>query len=118
MYAANITSTVIWVFLFFCVMLNNCQWFSIQDERDEDHQADDYPVVYDPRIGSDSPVGIDHHQGGGSQTLCIPPNGSGSPMSSNKDEQQSPVSVLGSSMDAEDVYSGDFEKISADLQGK
>ncbi|KAF8683730.1 hypothetical protein HU200_044662 [Digitaria exilis] len=90
--------------------------FSIQDERIEYHQADDYPVVYDPRIGSDSPVGIDHHQGGDNQILCIPPNGSGSPTTSNKDEQQSPVSVLGSSMDAEDVYSGDFEKISADLQ--
>lgn len=39
-------------------------------------------------------------------------------MSSNEDEQPSPVSVLGSSVDAEDCCSGGFEKISADLQGK
>ena len=61
---------------------------------------------------------IDDHHGDDNQTLCILPNGSESPMSSSKDDQQSPVSVLDSSMDAEDVYSGDFEKISADLQGK
>ena len=69
-------------------------------------------------MGSDSPVEIDDHHGDDNQTLCILPNGSESPMSSSKDDQQSPVSVLDSSMDAEDVYSGDFEKISADLQGK
>jgi len=63
-------------------------------------------------------VEINDHHGDDNQTLCIPPNGSESPMSSSKDDQQSPVSVLDSSMDAEDVYSGDFEKISADLQGK
>ena len=61
---------------------------------------------------------INDHHGDDNQTLCILPNGSESPMSSSKDDQQSPVSVLDSSMDAEDVYSGDFEKISADLQGK
>ncbi|RCV45374.1 hypothetical protein SETIT_9G448700v2 [Setaria italica] len=88
----------------------------IKDEPIEYHQADDYPTIYDPMIESDSLVGIDHRQGDGNQTLCIPPNGSESPTSSNKDDQQSPVSVLESSMDAEDVYSGDFEKISADLQ--
>ena len=60
---------------------------------------------------------INDHHGDDNQTLCIPPNGSESPMSSSKDDQQSPVSVLDSSMDAED-HSGDFEKISADLQGK
>ncbi|XBI88590.1 hypothetical protein VPH35_026540 [Triticum aestivum] len=38
-------------------------------------------------------------------------------VSSNEDEQPSPVSVLGSSVDAEDCCSGGFEKISADLQG-
>jgi hypothetical protein len=113
------TFAVIWGFAWFShVTLNNCQQFSIQDEQIEYHQADDYPTIYDPRIESDSPVGIDHRQGDDNQTLCVPPNASESPTSSNKDDQQSPVSVLESSMDAEDVYSGDFEKISADLQGK
>ncbi|RLN40106.1 uncharacterized protein C2845_PM01G11260 [Panicum miliaceum] len=59
-----------------------------KDERIEYHHADDYPTVYDPRIGSDSPVEIDDHQGDDNQTLCIPPNGSESPTSSNKDDQQ------------------------------
>ncbi|CAL4922064.1 unnamed protein product [Urochloa decumbens] len=68
------------------------------------------------KVGSDSPVGVIRHQGDDNQTLSIPPNGSESPTRSNKDDQQSPVSVLESSMDAEGVYSGDFEKISADLQ--
>ncbi|XP_062216008.1 uncharacterized protein LOC133916381 isoform X2 [Phragmites australis] len=87
-----------------------------EDEQIKYHRADDSPVVYDPQIESAFPVGIDHHQGDDNENLCIPPNGSVSPMSSNKDDQQSPVSVLESSMDAEDVYSGDFEKISTDLQ--
>ena len=99
-------------------MLINCQLFSIQHEQIEYHEADDYPATYDPQIGSDSPKEINHHLGDDNQTLCIPPNESESPANSNKDDQQSPVSVLESSMDAEDVYSGDFEKISADLQGK
>uniref|UniRef100_A0ACD5WT17 Uncharacterized protein n=1 Tax=Avena sativa TaxID=4498 RepID=A0ACD5WT17_AVESA len=38
-------------------------------------------------------------------------------VSSNEDDQPSPVSVLESSLDAEDCCSGGFEKISADLQG-
>ncbi|XP_062210797.1 uncharacterized protein LOC133912203 [Phragmites australis] len=87
-----------------------------EDERIEYHQADNYPPVHDPRTESEFPDGIGHHQGHDNQTLCIPPTGSESPMTSNKDEQRSPVSVLESSMDVEDVYSGDFEKISADLQ--
>ena len=99
-------------------MLNNCLLFSIQHEQVEYHEADDYPATYDPQIESDSPEEINHHLGDDNQTLCIPPNESESPANSNKDDQQSPVSVLESSMDAEDVYSGDFEKISADLQGK
>ncbi|OEL12836.1 hypothetical protein BAE44_0026144 [Dichanthelium oligosanthes] len=99
-----------------CLLDPNLDDMVTKDERIEYH--DDSPAVYDPRIGSDSPVGTDHHQGDDNQTLCIPPDGSESPTSSNKDDQQSPVSVLESSMDAEDVYSGDFEKISADLQGK
>lgn len=99
-------------------MLNNCQLFSIQHEEIECHEADDYPAVYDPRIRSDSLEGIKHHLADDNQTNCIPTHVSESSASSNQDDQQSPVSVLESSMDAEDVYSGDFEKISADLQGK
>ncbi|CAM0907412.1 unnamed protein product [Alopecurus aequalis] len=38
-------------------------------------------------------------------------------VSSNEDDQPSPVSVLESSLDADDCCSGGFEKISADLQG-
>ncbi|KAM0835099.1 hypothetical protein ACQ4PT_063160 [Festuca glaucescens] len=38
-------------------------------------------------------------------------------VSSNEDDQPSPVSVLESSLDAGDCCSGAFEKISADLQG-
>ncbi|KAL6907652.1 hypothetical protein ACP4OV_002691 [Aristida adscensionis] len=87
-----------------------------KDEHMEYHQGNGYPAVYDPRVESESPlpVGNDRQQRDGNQTLCIPSNGSESSMSSNKEDQQSPVSVLESSMDAEDV--GDFEKISADLQ--
>ncbi|TVU47496.1 hypothetical protein EJB05_07099 [Eragrostis curvula] len=89
-----------------------------EDERHEYHQAEDYPDMYEPHIQSESCVGIDHQQVDDNQTLCIPPNESESPTSSQIDDQQSPISVLESSMDAEDIYSGDFEKISADLQGK
>ncbi|CAN6320463.1 unnamed protein product [Urochloa humidicola] len=99
-----------------CLLNPNINDLVTKDERIEYHQADDYPASYDPQMGSDSPVGVDHHQGDDNQTLCIPPNGLESPTRSNKDDQQSPVSVLESSMGAEDVYSGDFEKISADLQ--
>jgi len=99
-----------------CLLDTNLNDLVTKDERIGYHHADDYLTVYDPRMGSDSPVEIDDHHGDDNQTLCILPNGSESPTSSNKDDQQSPVSVLDSSMDAEDVYSGDFEKISADLQ--
>lgn len=65
-----------------------------------------------------SAMRIDDHQSDGNQVpWMIPQTGSESPVSSDKDDQQSPVSVLESSLDAEDIYSGDFEKISADLQG-
>ncbi|KAK3147624.1 hypothetical protein QOZ80_3BG0284770 [Eleusine coracana subsp. coracana] len=85
-----------------------------EDERREYQQADDYLAQHTPE---ESFVGIDnHHQMDDNQTLCIPPNGSESPMSSKKDDQQSPISVLESSVNVDDVYSGDFEKISADLQ--
>ncbi|KAJ1297707.1 hypothetical protein BS78_01G397200 [Paspalum vaginatum] len=92
-----------------CLLVPNHDDLVTKDERTECYQADDYPAIYDPQIGLDS-------QGDDNQTLCVPPNVSESPTSSNTDDQQSPVSVLESSMDAEDVYSGDFEKISADLQ--
>ncbi|KAL6649696.1 hypothetical protein ACP70R_013920 [Stipagrostis hirtigluma subsp. patula] len=87
-----------------------------EDERIECHQGDDFPAVCGPRIESESPVGNDRHQGDENQNLGVPPSGSESPVSSNKDDHQSPVSVLESSLDAEDVYTGDFEKISSDLQ--
>ncbi|WVZ56494.1 hypothetical protein U9M48_007013 [Paspalum notatum var. saurae] len=94
-----------------CLLVPNLDDLVTKDERTEYYQADDYPVIYDPQIGSDS-------QGDDNQTLCVPPNASESSTSSNKDDQQSPMSILESSMDAEDVYSGDFEKISSELQGK
>ncbi|CAL4913862.1 unnamed protein product [Urochloa decumbens] len=99
-----------------CFLNPNINDLVNKDEQIQYHQADDYPAVYDPQVGSDSPVGVVRHQGDDNQTLSIPTNGSESPTRSNKDDQQSPVSVLESSMDAEGVYSGDFEKISADLQ--
>jgi hypothetical protein len=71
-----------------------------------------------PQIESKSSVGIDHQQIDDIQTLCIPPNGSEPPTGSRKDDQEGPISVLGPSLNTEDVYSGDFEKISADIQGK
>ncbi|CAD6203146.1 unnamed protein product [Miscanthus lutarioriparius] len=101
-----------------CLLVPSLDDLMAKHEQIEYHEADDYPATYDPQIGSDSPKEINHHLGDDNQTLCIPPNESESPANSNKDDQQSPVSVLESSMDAEDVYSGDFEKISADLQGK
>lgn len=92
-----------------CLLYPNLDDLVTKDEQVEYYQADYCPSIDDPQIGSDS-------QGDYNQTLCVPPNVSESPTSSNKDDQQSPVSVLESSMDAEDAYSGDFEKISADLQ--
>uniref|UniRef100_A0A0D9VSL6 DUF4378 domain-containing protein n=1 Tax=Leersia perrieri TaxID=77586 RepID=A0A0D9VSL6_9ORYZ len=70
------------------------------------HQGDDYLVrkFEEKLISVDR---IDEHQSDGYQAQwMIPPTGSESPVSSNKDEQQSPVSVLESSLDGEDVYSG------------
>jgi hypothetical protein len=74
--------------------------------------------MYKPQIESKSSVGVDHQQIDDNQSFCIPPNGPKSPMSSKKVDQQSLISVLEPSVNAEDVYSGDFEKIGADLQGK
>jgi hypothetical protein len=71
-----------------------------------------------PQIESKSSVVIDHQQIDDNQTLCIPPNGSEPPTGSRKDNQESPSSVLEPSLNVEDVYSGGFEKISADIQGK
>ncbi|KAL5218151.1 hypothetical protein ABZP36_018835 [Zizania latifolia] len=87
-------------------------------EEIEQHQGDDNPSACKSQKGSVSPVRIGDHQNDNNQVpWMIAPTGSESPVSSKKDDQQSPVSVLESSLDAEDVYSGDFEKISADLQG-
>ncbi|KAG0551651.1 hypothetical protein BDA96_01G441300 [Sorghum bicolor] len=99
-----------------CLLVPSLNDLMAKHEQVEYHEADDYPATYDPQVGSDSREEINHHLGDDNRTLCIPPNESESPANSNKDDQQSPVSVLESSMDAEDVYSGDFEKISADLQ--
>ncbi|RLN16419.1 uncharacterized protein C2845_PM02G29840 [Panicum miliaceum] len=70
-----------------CLLDPNLDDLVTKDERIEYHHGDDYPIVYDPRIGSDSPVEIVDHQGDDNQNLCIPPNGSESPTSSNKDDQ-------------------------------
>ncbi|XP_024313901.1 uncharacterized protein LOC100846538 isoform X2 [Brachypodium distachyon] len=91
-----------------------------QAEGMENHQGDDYSAPCNPATGSESSVGADHHPGAGNQdqSSWVPPAGSESPVSSNNnDDQPSPVSVLESSLDTEEVYSGDFDKISADLQG-
>ncbi|XP_035818056.1 uncharacterized protein [Zea mays] len=99
-----------------CFLVPNLDDLMPKHEQIEYHQADDYPATYDPHIASDSPEENNHHLGDVSETLCILPDVLESPANSNKDDQQSPMSVLESSMDGEDVYSGDFEKISADLQ--
>ncbi|XP_044981975.1 uncharacterized protein LOC123448980 [Hordeum vulgare subsp. vulgare] len=90
-----------------------------QAEGIENHVDDVYSALFNPPTETESPVGIDHHDGADNdnQASWIHPTGSESPVSSNNDEQPSPVSVLESSLDAEEIYSGDFEKISADLQG-
>jgi hypothetical protein len=74
--------------------------------------------MYKSQIESKSSVGIDHQQIDDNQTLCIPPNGPKLSTSSKKVDRQSLISVLEPSVNAEGVYSGDFEKIGADLQGK
>ncbi|KAM0930764.1 hypothetical protein ACQ4PT_000691 [Festuca glaucescens] len=89
-----------------------------QAEGIENHLDDDYSALFSPPTGTESPVGIEHHHDSDNQSLWIHPAGSDSPTGSSNDEQPSPVSVLESSLDTEEVYSGDFEKISADIQGK
>uniref|UniRef100_A0ACD5X3Q8 Uncharacterized protein n=1 Tax=Avena sativa TaxID=4498 RepID=A0ACD5X3Q8_AVESA len=88
-----------------------------QAEGIENHLDHDYSGLFSPPTGTESPVGIDHHHDSENHALWIHPTGPESPMSSNNDDQPSPVSVLESSLDTEEVYSGDFEKISADIQG-
>uniref|UniRef100_A0A0D3FGY6 DUF4378 domain-containing protein n=1 Tax=Oryza barthii TaxID=65489 RepID=A0A0D3FGY6_9ORYZ len=77
-----------------------------QAEGIEQHQCDDNPVCnFEEK--SVSAMRIDDHQSDGNQVpWMIPQTGSESPVSSDKDDQQSPVSVLESSLDAEDIYSG------------
>lgn len=101
-----------------CLPTSDC--ILLQAEGIENHVDDVYAALFNPPTETESPVGIDHHHGvdNDNQASWIHPTGSESPVSSNNDEQPSPVSVLESSLDAEEVYSGDFEKISADLQGK
>uniref|UniRef100_A0ACD5YQ92 Uncharacterized protein n=1 Tax=Avena sativa TaxID=4498 RepID=A0ACD5YQ92_AVESA len=94
--------------------LDNLQ---IQAEGIENHLDHDYSGLFIPPTVTESPVGINHHHDSDNQALWIHPTGPESPMSSNNDDQPSPVSVLESSLDTEEVYSGDFEKISADIQG-
>lgn len=100
--------------------LPTSDYILLQAQGIENHVDDVYSALFNPPTETESPVGIDHRQGADNdnQTSWIHPAGSESPVSSNNDEQPSPVSVLESSLDAEEVYSGDFEKISADLQGK
>ncbi|CAM0872572.1 unnamed protein product [Alopecurus aequalis] len=88
-----------------------------QAEGIENHLDHEYSGLFSPPRGMESPVGINHRHDSASQALWIDPTGSESPVSCNNDDQPSPVSVLESSLDAEEVYSGDFEKISADIQG-
>ena len=103
----------------FCLHVPNFDNLLAQAEGIENHVDDVYAALFNPPTETESPVGIDHHHGvdNDNQASWIHPTGSESPVSFNNDEQPSPVSVLESSLDAEEVYSGDFEKISADLQG-
>jgi hypothetical protein len=99
-----------------CLPTSGCILF--QAEGIENHVDHNYSDLFSPPTGMESPVGVDHHRDSDNQALWIQPTGSESPRSSNNDDQPSPVSVLESSLDADEVYSGDFEKISADIQGK
>uniref|UniRef100_J3LMK1 DUF4378 domain-containing protein n=2 Tax=Oryza brachyantha TaxID=4533 RepID=J3LMK1_ORYBR len=96
------------------LVLSSLNSLVAEADRIVQHQDDDNPVCkFEEK--SVSATRIDDHQSDSNQAPWM--IRSESPVSSSKDEQQSPVSVLESSLDAEDIYSGDFEKISADLQG-
>ncbi|KAM3372461.1 hypothetical protein ACQJBY_019377 [Aegilops geniculata] len=87
---------------------------------DQEHAfaADDHFIVPSPRYSASQIEGNGHDRCDDNEAPSDHLTELVSVVSSNEDEQPSPVSVLGSSVDAEDCCSGGFEKISADLQGK
>ncbi|KAL5209958.1 hypothetical protein ABZP36_005581 [Zizania latifolia] len=101
-----------------CLVIRGLNCLVTEAEEIKQHQGDDNPAVCKCQEHAVPPARIGDHQNNNNEAQCmVPPTGSGSPVSSDKDDQQSPVSVLESSLDTEDVYSSDFEKISADLEG-
>ncbi|VAH25737.1 unnamed protein product [Triticum turgidum subsp. durum] len=86
---------------------------------DQEHAfaADDHFIVPSPRYSASQIEGNGHDRCDDNEAPSDHLTELVSVVSSNEDEQPSPVSVLGSSVDAEDCCSGGFEKISADLQG-
>ncbi|KAG8096506.1 hypothetical protein GUJ93_ZPchr0013g35698 [Zizania palustris] len=101
-----------------CLVIHGLNCLVTEAEGIKQHQGDDNPAVCKCQEHAVPLARIGDHQNNNDETQwMVTPTGSGSPVSSDKDDQQSPVSVLESSLDTEDVYSGDFEKISADLEG-
>ncbi|KAF6999211.1 hypothetical protein CFC21_015274 [Triticum aestivum] len=86
---------------------------------DQEHPfaTDDHFIVPSPRYSASQIEGNGHDRCDDIEAPSDHLTELVSVVSSNEDEQPSPVSVLGSSVDAEDCCSGGFEKISAELQG-
>ncbi|KAE8792126.1 hypothetical protein D1007_33279 [Hordeum vulgare] len=87
-------------------------------DQEQTFAIDDHFIVPSPRYSASQTERNEHDRCEDNQAPSDHLTEIVSVVSSNEDEQPSPVSVLGSSVDAEDCCSGGFEKISAHLQGK
>ncbi|KAE8770980.1 hypothetical protein D1007_57189 [Hordeum vulgare] len=87
-------------------------------DQEQTFAIDDHFIVPSPRYSASQTERKEHDRCEDNQAPSDHLTEKVSVVSSNEDEQPSPVSVLVSSVDAEDCCLGGFEKISGDLQGK